>query len=365
LAVVLLGLAGARPGQAHNLPYSLVTLSVSIDGDWRLTLECHTAALVMGLPQQHLTPAARAGLAQMPDAELAQRASLMQDYLRRATVIEINGRRIETPSPQFPTVPEIREDGVQTLQTALPSAPLVLQGRLPAGAANMTLTFPPELGTVLLKTQQAGAAAAQALTPGEQSAPVRIRGPPPSPLRTIGQYLRLGYLHILPGGFDHILFVLSLFLLNPRWKPLAAQVTAFTVAHSVTLSLAVFGIVSLPARLVETMIAVSIAVVAVDNLRTAKLAPWRPFVVFGFGLLHGLGFASVLKELGLPRGQEALALATFNVGIELGQLTVLASAFLVLGWTIRKAWYRARVVIPCSLAITAVATIWAIQRSHF
>ena len=126
---------------------------------------------------------------------------------------------------------------------------------------------------------------------------------------------------------------------------------------------AVFGLVALPSKLVEVMIAVSIAVVALDNVRTEQLAPWRPFVVFGFGLLHGLGFASVLRDLGLPRGQEALSLAAFNLGIEAGQLSVLAGCFALFGWTLRQPWYRRRVVVPASLAIAAVAATWAVQRT--
>ena len=107
--------------------------------------------------------------------------------------------------------------------------------------------------------------------------------------------------HILPKGLDHILFVLGIFLLSPRWKTMLLQVTAFTVAHSITLGLSIYGIVSLPSRIVEPLIALSIAYVAIENLLTRELKPWRLALVFMFGLLHGLGFAGVLRELGLPR----------------------------------------------------------------
>ena len=128
------------------------------------------------------------------------------------------------------------------------------------------------------------------------------------------QYLWLGYTHILPQGLDHILFVIGLFLLSPRLKTLLLQVTAFTIAHSITLGLSMYGIVSLPPRVVEPLIALSIAYVAIENLLTRELKPWRVALVFTFGLLHGLGFAGVLRELGLPRAEFLTALLTFNAG---------------------------------------------------
>ena len=120
--------------------------------------------------------------------------------------------------------------------------------------------------------------------------------------------------------------MVGLFLLGTRWRPLLLQVTLFTIAHSVTLGLSMLGIVSLPSSIVEPLIAFSIAYVAVENLFTTELSPWRGALVFLFGLLHGLGFAGVLGELGMPRGQFGLALVSFNVGVELGQLSVIALA---------------------------------------
>ena len=121
-------------------------------------------------------------------------------------------------------------------------------------------------------------------------------------------------------------------------------------------------IVSIPASIVEPLIALSIAYVAIENIFTSKLKPWRPAVVFGFGLLHGLGFARVLLDLGFPRAQFATALVTFNVGVELGQLTVIALAFLATIWFRRQVWYRGRIIIPASCAIALVALYWTIER---
>ncbi len=176
------------------------------------------------------------------------------------------------------------------------------------------------------------------------------------------QYLALGFEHILPKGTDHILFVLGLFLLSCRLKPLLWQVTAFTVAHSITLGLAMYGVIRLPPSVVEPLIAASIVFVAVENICTSELKPWRPFVVFGFGLVHGLGFSSVLLSLGLPRQDFATALVAFNGGVELGQLTVIAAAFLVVGGWRRRHWYRKAIVIPASALIAATGLFWTVQR---
>jgi hypothetical protein len=114
-------------------------------------------------------------------------------------------------------------------------------------------------------------------------------------------YLRLGFTHILPRGLDHVLFVLGIFLLAVDLKPVLWQVSAFTLAHTITLALTVYGVVSLSPRIVEPLIALSIVYVAVENVFTSKLHAWRPVIVFCFGLLHGMGFAGVLNEIGLPR----------------------------------------------------------------
>lgn len=176
------------------------------------------------------------------------------------------------------------------------------------------------------------------------------------------QYLWLGYTHILPKGLDHILFVLGIFLLSARWKTMLLQVTAFTVAHSITLALSIYGVVSLPSRMVEPLIALSIAYVAIENLVTRELKPWRVALVFLFGLLHGLGFAGVLRELGLPREEFLTALLTFNLGVEGGQLTVIALALAVTTPIMKHGWYRHRVVIPASIAIAATGLYWTVTR---
>jgi len=179
---------------------------------------------------------------------------------------------------------------------------------------------------------------------------------------TFMDFLRLGFFHIVPEGTDHILFVLGLFLLSPKLKPLLTQVTAFTIAHSLTLGLSLAGIFSLPSRIVEPMIALSIAVVAIENLTTKEVKSWRWMIVFCFGLVHGLGFAGALKDLHLPKGSVLKPLVGFNCGVELGQLTVILGAAALTFWCWNKPWYRTRVVIPASCLIAAIGLFWAVQR---
>jgi HupE / UreJ protein len=154
--------------------------------------------------------------------------------------------------------------------------------------------------------------------------------------------------------------------LSGRARSVLAQVSAFTIAHSITLGLSLYGVLAAPARIVEPMIAVSIVYVAVENIFRSELKSWRVALVFVFGLLHGLGFAGALRDLGLPRAEFATALLTFNVGVEAGQLAVIAAAFLLVGWHFaHRTWYRARIVVPASTLIACVAVYWTIERLRF
>ena len=179
-----------------------------------------------------------------------------------------------------------------------------------------------------------------------------------------GGWVQSGFHHVLPLGLDHLLFILGLFLLLPKWKPLLGQSLLFTLAHSITLALAVFGVVQVPGKWVEVLIAVSIAWVGIENLLTRKLGKQRLILVFCFGLLHGLGFASVLADKlgGIPRDQLTGPLLGFNVGVELAQVTVLCAAFLVL-WPLRK-WTQ-RVQTLGSVFVALAGITWAVQRLFF
>jgi hypothetical protein len=179
-------------------------------------------------------------------------------------------------------------------------------------------------------------------------------------------YLQLGYLHILPFGFDHILFILSLFLLSPRLKPVLWQATAFTVAHSITLGLAIYHVITPLTKIIEPLIAVSILYVALENIFSPRLKASRIAVVFMFGLVHGMGFAGALGQIGLPKNDYLISLVMFNLGVEMGQVTVILIAyFLFAKWFGNKLYYRKTIVIPLSVLIAVTAGYWTVQRILF
>src|ERR1700750_1961412 len=179
-------------------------------------------------------------------------------------------------------------------------------------------------------------------------------------------YLKLGYMHILPNGFDHILFVTGLCLLNNKISSILWQATAFTVAHSITLALSMKNIIVAPSAVVEPIIALSILFIAIENLLIAKLSPWRIMLVFMFGLIHGMGFASALNEIGLPPDKFFLSIFSFNVGVELGQMTIILLVFTLIITPFHSIKnYKKAVVYPLSIIIASIAFYWTIERVFF
>ncbi len=179
---------------------------------------------------------------------------------------------------------------------------------------------------------------------------------------TFVSYVKQGFEHILPEGLDHILFVLGLFLLCRAWKPILIQVTTFTAAHTITLALATLGYVSAPAHIVEPIIAISIAVVALENIFRPTYGKFRLLLVFIFGLIHGLGFAQRLIDEQIPSGSITSALLGFNFGVEFGQLAVIGLAVAATFWIKDEEKYRGWVVIPASALIALAGLFWAYQR---
>ena len=181
-------------------------------------------------------------------------------------------------------------------------------------------------------------------------------------VKKIEVFIKAGFEHIIPKGLDHIVFVLGLFFSFNSVKSLFYQITSFTVAHSITLIIAAFGIINLPSSIVEPLIAMSIVWIGFENCLTKRQGKVRNLVVFIFGLIHGLGFASVLSVYGLPKDNFTSLLLAFNVGVELGQITVLILAFIITYVAFNKNWKREIVRIPASIAITFIGLFWFIER---
>jgi hydrogenase/urease accessory protein HupE len=180
------------------------------------------------------------------------------------------------------------------------------------------------------------------------------------------KYLVIGYEHIIPMGLDHILFILCIFFLNDNLKQIIVQASMFTLAHSITLGLAMYGVITPPLHIVEPLIALSIVLLAIENIFRSNVKPWRLLMIFLFGLVHGMGFAGALSELGIPSYAFATALISFNIGVELGQLTIiLLMYFLIARLFAKKQWYRKIVVLPSTLLIAIIAGYWTIERIFF
>ena len=182
---------------------------------------------------------------------------------------------------------------------------------------------------------------------------------------TFYSFTRQGFVHVLPLGLDHILFVLGLFFLSRKWKPILYQVSVFTIAHTITLGLATLELISAPSHVVEPIIAASIAVVALENIFFPNYRHSRLFIVFFFGLIHGLGFAGALSAFDLDPTSLVIALLGFNVGVEFGQLAVIAIIFVLTFWLKDERKYRKLAVVPCSTLIALMGIYWTIERIFF
>ena len=179
----------------------------------------------------------------------------------------------------------------------------------------------------------------------------------------IWYYLKLGVQHIIPFGIDHILFIVGLCLLSTNIKTIFWQATAFTIAHSITLALSMQNIINLPSDIVEPIISLSILFVAIENIILSQLKAWRVLIVFLFGLIHGLGFASALNEIGLPRNNFLTSIFSFNLGVELGQLAIILLVFLlIIKPAGKKFWYKKAIAYPLSIIIALIAVYWTVQR---
>jgi len=343
-------------GAAHDLGTTQVRLDVAPDRSVTVAIDVDPDALL-----QRLQIAAGDEAIAVPAEPHAVTAGIE----RRAPTFLSNVALLADGQPvtlRFTYV----EAAPKTDRDSAPST-VRLTGAVAQDARELTWRYDLPLGSYALRVNRAGQPeAVQWLVGGRASAPVPLSAGThgDSTLAVTREYLWLGIVHIVPRGLDHILFVLGLFLLRRNWRPLLAQVSVFTVAHSITLALSVTSTFSLPGRIVEPLIGASIAWVAIGNLRASALTPARLGVVFLFGLLHGLGFAGVLTDLGLPAGALAVALASFNVGVELGQLAVLAIAVAATSLIARRSLvYRQWVTVPASAAIAAIGLYWTVTRS--
>lgn len=364
---------------AHEVVPTIADLTVQ-DGEAQLEMRVNIEAQLSGIDLDAVADtdnAENAGdydaLRALSGAEVAARVPALLATWNGLPLLLADGVPVAL-SVENVTVPEVPNAELARVSD------VVLTGSVPAGTRGVQVAWPDGAGDLILRQQGVDAPYTGLIDGGGNSGPIALAGgDAASGWQTFGAYIPVGFDHILPKGLDHILFVLGLFFLSTRLGPLLWQVTAFTLAHTVTLALGALGLVNLPGSIVEPLIAASIVYVAIENIFARGLNRWRPMIVFGFGLLHGLGFASVLGEFGLPDGQFLPALIGFNIGVELGQLTVIALAAVALWLGVRAArasdlegqeetitdynvMFRAWSMTG-SLIIAVVAIYWVIERT--
>ncbi len=346
----------ASVSAAHEIGITQASATFTSDGAYHIDIVVDPDALLTKLiVAEGGTPGDRPAREER-DRQIAARAGTFLDQV----VLAFDGSRQQ---PRF----EYRPASAFSDLAQAPST-VRLSGTVQAGVRAMTFGYGLAIGSYAFNVRVGDDSALQTfwLEGTRASDPISLVAPPPPPTwREVAvKYFALGYTHILPKGLDHILFVLGIFLLSARWRSVLLQVSTFTVAHSITLGLTMYGLVSMPAKAVEPMIALSIVYVAVENLATSELKPWRLALVFSFGLLHGMGFAGVLRDLGLPHSQFLTALITFNAGVEAGQLSVIALAFAAIAyWRSKEITYRRLIVQPASVVIALIGLYWTVQRA--
>lgn len=326
----------ALPVAAHEVQPSVLNLTLQQDTA-QVEVEATLEPMIAGVDLNGLSDtdaSARSDetdrLRTLPPEDLA---AAFRDYwpeMQERLELRVDGEAVPLDL-QDVSVPPVGDPALPRISTFVATADL------PPGSGPVTVAWEPSLGAVAIRQMGQGSEGYTGyLTSGGESDAIPRTG---ASTQSFGaaflSYIPVGFEHIVPLGLDHILFVLGLFFLSAQLRPLLWQVTAFTLAHTVTLALAALGVVQIPAAIVEPLIAASIVYVGIENVLARGLSPWRPFIIVLFGLLHGLGFASVLSDYGLGAQNFVAKLIGFNIGVEIGQLAVIAAAFLIVAAAIR------------------------------
>ncbi len=364
-AVALSSLIQVSTLHAHEVQPGVIDIEFQSGDIVSMSVEWIIEAPVAGIDLENLEDTNASDLEEeymrlraLPSTEMKSAFLSAWPNLREKLYIRVGGSSL---------VPELRKISIPGVGNVdLPrTSVLHLVVELPKGDTPLTIGWSKDLGPLIVRQRVVEDGYAGFLTPGQVTDPIpRVGSTEQEAFDAFKDYTLIGFDHIVPQGLDHIFFVLGLFFLSLKLRPLLWQVSAFTLAHTVTLALGTLHFVTIPASIVEPLIAASIVYVGVENLLMRDLPRWRPLVVFCFGLLHGLGFASVLQDFGLGADHFTLKLIGFNLGVELGQLAVITAAFLAFALTFgHYKWYHRRIAAPVSAAIAVIAAFWVLERT--
>jgi len=370
VVAIFLMLFGAA-SQAHELRPAVMDIGIADDRPDQLTVRLTLSgeAVLAGLDLSGITDTDDSDQSDAYDALRALSSDELSSRMRGAfpsladdITLQIGDRQAELSLIKVTVADE------QDLRLARDTV-LEIATRLPAGAEEISVDWPSSRGALLIRQMGEGSDPAYAdyLANGGSSNSFTLDlGTPPAVGEVITTYVHSGIIHIIPAGLDHILFVIGLLAYSLSGRALIWQVSLFTVAHTLTLGLASIGWVAVSGDIVEPLIALSIAWIGIENLRRTPsgLRPSRALVVFGFGLLHGLGFASVLSDFGLPTSSFIVGLISFNVGVEIGQLLIVLPVFFALkAMKLTQKRFQRGFQLPVSVAISAIGLFWVAERT--
>jgi hydrogenase/urease accessory protein HupE len=351
VAVLAAGMAAvAAPAAAHPVPFTYV--DVRLDGQ---TVEVAIVAHIYDVAHDlGLDPIERVLDRDVLDARGAAMTALLRDRLTLAADGGMVAGAVWSAPEPLPDRQSIRIRGRYDV------------GRTPGALSVTAMLFPYDSQhQTFLNFYEGGSLTSQAILDRSRSRVEYFAGTRQGTIAVLRKFIPAGVQHILIGP-DHLLFLVGLLLLGGSLRQLALVVSAFTVAHSLTLSLAALNIFSPPARIVEPAIALSIVYVGADNLMVRGGRDVRGWIAFAFGLIHGFGFANVLREMDLPRRALGWSLFSFNVGVEIGQLfVVLAVASALMAVRARNEAAGRRLAFAGSIVVIAAGAYWFIQRVFF
>ena len=361
----LLALIATTFSHAHEITPTIINAEISSDNSLQIQLDTNLEALMLGVGSTHEdtddSPLAQQynALRATPAAQLETEARSFVEELSKE--LRFTGSQGEALNFDFRLM-SVNVTENSDLEIARESV-LLYRAELNEALNGLALSWPEPLGNFIFRVTSGGELKAGLyVKAGEQSDLVELNATGTQNQGFL-EYIVIGFEHIIPLGLDHILFVIGIYLLSQSWRALLWQVSAFTLAHTITLAMATLGLVSVSSSIVEPLIALSISYVAIENLFHHKLSRGRIALIFGFGLLHGLGFAGVLGEIGLNPEAFISSLIAFNIGVEFGQLAVIALMYLLLGIWLGKTQYWERWVrIPLSALIALVGLYWFFER---